>query len=137
MGEGLLPARRMSEDEKEPTWIDISYDFLIPSSGDPLSDITTSIYPDLVARYQDLEYLRECAILSSTNDIVDKVNDHVISLLLDEIHTFLSADKVSSVSDNFKMHSALYPTEYLNTFKFFGFPNHELRLKPGVLVMLL
>jgi hypothetical protein len=31
----------------------------------------------------------------------------------------------------------LYPTEFLNTLKFLGIPNHELKLKVGLPVMLL
>jgi hypothetical protein len=31
----------------------------------------------------------------------------------------------------------LYPTEFLNTLKFLGIPNHELKLKVGLSVMLL
>ncbi len=137
VGDGSVPSCRLSEDEEEPSWIAIPNDFLIPASADLIADIISSTYPELTARFGDTSYLKERAILSSTNEIVDVVNDRVISMLPGDIQTFLSADKVSQASDNFEAHTLLYPTEYLNTFKFSGFPNHELRLKVGVPVMLM
>ncbi len=137
LGEGTLDAHRLSDDEDEPSWINIPPEFLIPLSADPIADIIALSYPDLITRFQDVSYLKQRAILSSTNEIVDAVNERIISMLPGDTQTFLSADKVSPASDNFEAHSLLYPPEYLHTFKFSGFPNHELQLKVSVPVMLL
>jgi hypothetical protein len=48
---------------------------------------------------------------------------------------YRSCDFVCSASTNGM--EELYPIEFLNTLKYPGIPDHELRLKVGLLVMLL
>jgi ATP-dependent DNA helicase PIF1 len=41
--------------------------------------MTNVIYPELKRRYMDINYLREQAILTPTNDIADVINNYIVS----------------------------------------------------------
>ena len=50
---------------------------------------------------------------------------------------FLSIDAICNVSSYTDDQDILYPTEFLNSLKFPGLPNHKLKLKIGLPIMLL
>lgn len=54
-----------------------------------------------------------------------------------EEKTYLSSDSICKADFHNEDQDLLYPTEFLNTLKFPGFPAHVLSLKKGVTVMLL
>ncbi|XP_074277124.1 uncharacterized protein LOC141600773 [Silene latifolia] len=82
------------------------------------------------------DYLQERAILAPTHEIVEAVNDYVLSKIDEDEVIYLSFDEVSN--DDIGMgDSDLHSTEYLNSIKFSGLPNHQLKLKVGDMVMLL
>ncbi|XP_074298853.1 uncharacterized protein LOC141629810 [Silene latifolia] len=83
-----------------------------------------------------INYLQERAILAPTHEIVEDVNDYVLSLIHEEERIYLSSDEVSR-DDRTMGEPDLYSTEFLNSIKCSGLPNHELRLKVGAMVMLL
>nr|GEY80997.1 hypothetical protein [Tanacetum cinerariifolium] len=76
-------------------------------------------------------------ILVPTHDEVDKINDHIMSLLPGEERVFYSSDSVfqSDMDDTFD--EMLYSEDFLNTIKMSGIPHHELRLKAGAPVICL
>ncbi|XP_074278511.1 uncharacterized protein LOC141602097 [Silene latifolia] len=78
----------------------------------------------------------ERAIRAPTHEIVEDVNDYVLSLIHEEERIYLSSDEVSR-DDRTIGDPDLYSTEFLNSIKCSGLPNHELRLKVGAMVMLL
>ena len=84
-------------------------------------------------------YLSERAILTPTNRVTDRLNETVLSMLPGESRQFLSADSVvDENNDNVPEHTALtFPTEFLNTLNFNGFPPHKLELKVGAAIILL
>jgi len=43
--------------------------------------LVESTYPDLQTKYTDPDYIKKRAILATTNDVVDEINDYIISLL--------------------------------------------------------
>ncbi|KAL8167688.1 hypothetical protein V2J09_009187 [Rumex salicifolius] len=69
----------------------------------------------------DGKYFEERTILAPTLEVVEKVNDYIMSLLPGEE----------------KNEEDLYSVEHLNSIKLSGIPNHCLRLKVSVHVMLL
>ncbi|XP_074305334.1 uncharacterized protein LOC141640429 [Silene latifolia] len=85
---------------------------------------------------EDPNYLQERAILAPTHEIVEDVNDYVLSLIHEEERIYLSSDDVSR-DDRTMGEPALYSTEFLNSIKCSGLPNHELRLKVSAMVILL
>ncbi|XP_074267147.1 uncharacterized protein LOC141590454 [Silene latifolia] len=121
----------VDEIRKFSEWITKIGDGLV---GDPNDDIT---YHDLQNRLWDPNYLQERAILAPTHEIVEDVNDYVLSLIHEEERIYLSYDEVGR-DDRTMGEPDLYSTRILEqSIKCYGLPNHELRLKVGAMVMLL
>ncbi|XP_026378650.1 uncharacterized protein LOC113273096 [Papaver somniferum] len=136
LGDGKLPEKAIEGKDEEPTWIKIPDDLLIKADENPIEAIVDAVYPDLIARFKDKNYLRERCILAQKNEIVDHINDYVVSMLPGEEHVFLSSDSISPQSYDFENAELSYNQEYLNAQKLSGVPNHVLRLKLDVPIML-
>jgi len=54
---------------------------LIQSYGNPIQAIFESTYPHFFEDYNNPEYLQSRAILASTIEIVDQINEYIISLI--------------------------------------------------------
>ncbi|XP_057248067.1 uncharacterized protein LOC125492488 [Beta vulgaris subsp. vulgaris] len=108
----------------------------VDGGHDPFAKIVESTYPDIADHIWEPSYFQERAILAPTNEIAQTVNDHVLSQLPGEERTYLSSDAISVEEGNFGIHE-MYSTEFLNTIKCGGLPNHSIRLKVGAPVMLL
>ncbi|XP_075639608.1 uncharacterized protein LOC142611380 [Castanea sativa] len=61
----------------------------------------------------------------------------MIDLINADEETYLSADSLCKASSNILDQDVMYPIEFLNSLKFPGIPNHKLRLKVGLPIMLL
>jgi ATP-dependent DNA helicase PIF1 len=85
----------------------------------------------------DPTYLKKRAILTPTNDISDKINIYIVSLIPDCEKKYLSSDSIVKAPDAHESYDLLYPIEFLNSLNENNFPQHKLSLKNGVLVMLL
>ncbi|XP_026378687.1 uncharacterized protein LOC113273137 [Papaver somniferum] len=136
LGDGKLPAKAIEGEDDEPTWIKIPDDLLIESGENPIETIVQAIYPGMLDKIEDQDYLRKRCILTPKNDTVDQINDYVVSMLPGKEHVFLSSDSISPQSYDFENAELLYNQEYLNSQKLSGVPNHVLRLKLNVPVML-
>ncbi|XP_074266034.1 uncharacterized protein LOC141588493 [Silene latifolia] len=111
-------------------------DILIKHTGDPIASIVDAIYPSLENQLSNPEYLQERAILAPTHEIVELVNDYILSRIPETEKIYFSSDEVSKNETNIGVRD-LYSTEFLNSIKCSGLPNHELKLKVGAIVMLL
>jgi ATP-dependent DNA helicase PIF1 len=69
--------------------------------------------------------------------MVDNINTYIMSQIPGEETTYFSSDTVCKSISTKESQDQLYPTEFLNSLKFPGTPNHELRLKVGLPIMLL
>ncbi|XP_055824335.1 uncharacterized protein LOC129892818 [Solanum dulcamara] len=108
----------------------------IPTCEDPISPIVRSTYPDYFIHSTDTSYFQKRAILAPTLDMVESINDYMISFNQNTEKTYLSSD--TGLSDH--SFSALdnVPTpEILNNIKCSGIPNHSITLKIGIPMMLL
>lgn len=105
--------------------------------GNKIEELVQFTYPDFKTKFQQPEYLKERAILATTNDIVDEINDHMLKLVPNIEREYFSADTISKCSDACNDADILYPVEYLNTLTANNFPAHKLKLKVGVPIMLL
>ncbi|KAL6550195.1 hypothetical protein OROMI_020683 [Orobanche minor] len=99
--------------------VSLSDDILIRGADDPISAIV------------------EKAILAPTNDIVEKINDHVMSNMSGEVVEYLSSDSIWKTERDMADNEDVFSPEFLNIIKCSGLPNHVIRLKVGCLVMLL
>ncbi|KAI3687642.1 hypothetical protein L1987_81342 [Smallanthus sonchifolius] len=118
--------------------IDIPEDILITNSVDPISALIDFIYPSILENFKNLNFFQERAILAPTNEVVQDINDRLLSLFPGEEKEYLSSDTICQsdfVQDNFD--ESLYSPDVLNGLKLSGLPNHKLVLKVGVPVMLL
>ncbi|XP_074300018.1 ATP-dependent DNA helicase PIF1-like [Silene latifolia] len=116
--------------------IEFPVDVLIQHVTNPIASIVGITYPALQNRLWDPDYLQERTILAPTHEIVEDVNDYVLSLIDGPERLYLSFDEVSK-DDATIGERDLFSTEFLNSIKCPGLPNHELRLKRGDMVMLL
>ncbi|KAL4596305.1 hypothetical protein ACB092_12G154600 [Castanea dentata] len=102
--------------------ISIPSDLIIQPLENPMQDIIDTTYPGLENKYTDPSYLQDRAILAPTNEVVEELNDYIVSSLNGEVHEYLNL---------------LYTVEFFNTLRFLGLPNHKLTLKIGLPIMLL
>ena len=136
LGDGKLQ-RTVSDTNSNPDLVQIPDDILLSADRDGIGHIISWTYPDFLSNYNDPAYLRDRAILTPTNDDVEKINDYILSKLGGESKVYLSNDKISPQSGNVDELSSLFPPELLNTITISGIPNHKLHLKVGVPVILL
>lgn len=85
-------------------------------------------YPDLEDHVWKAASFQEKVILAPINDIVDIVNDHVLSQLLGKKTIYLSFESISNDETNFGIHK-LYSTEFVNTITCSRLLNNSIRLK--------
>lgn len=118
-------------------WVTIPSDLLLQKGDDPKAKIIESTYPGLQDNCCDQKFLEENAILCTTNEDAKEINEYVMEQIQGDTVSYLSSDSVSkSMYYNHEMEHQ-YPTEFLNTLKHSGIPNHQLKLKVGLPVMLL
>ena len=65
-----------------------------------MQDIIDNTYPGLENKYIDPSYLQDRAILAPTNEVVEELNDYIVSSLNGEVHEYLSLDSICKASSN-------------------------------------
>jgi ATP-dependent DNA helicase PIF1 len=70
-------------------------------------------------------------------DLVEKVNDYVMSLIQEEGKEYFSCDTICKVDEDVGIDRRWITIEFLNDIKCSGMPNHRLHFKVGVPVMLM
>ena len=90
------------------------------------------IFSDINAHIDTPGWLEGRTILAPTNKEVDSLNEVIQDWLPKSGVKLISADTLENPEDAFRFNS-----EYLNTLKPNGFPQHILNLKPGMPLMLL
>ncbi|OIT30628.1 hypothetical protein A4A49_52816 [Nicotiana attenuata] len=117
--------------------VQIPNDLLINNCDDPISAIVESTYPYFFNHSSDIDYLQQRAILAPTLDMVESINEYMISLNHSPQKTYLSSDTVCMSDHSFSALEHVHTPEFLNSIKCSGIPNHSITLKVGVPVMLL
>ncbi|XP_020243206.1 uncharacterized protein LOC109821431 [Asparagus officinalis] len=117
--------------------VEIPDNFIIHANGNPIDEVISSTYPRLMQNYSNEEYLEERVILIARNEVVDIINNEILDIVPGEYVTYLSSDSICPTSPNLASNEILYPTKFLNSQKFPGMPNHEIKLKVGTPIMLL
>jgi ATP-dependent DNA helicase PIF1 len=89
------------------------------------------VFLKLKENYTSADYMRERAILSTTNEHVDAVNAIMIDRFLGNEKVYYSFDSVDDDTRN------NYPLDFINSITPTGFPPHELKVKKDCPVILL
>ncbi|KAK2444078.1 ATP-dependent DNA helicase pif1 [Trifolium repens] len=132
VGEGKL-----SEPNDGYADIHIPKELLISDYADPIAAIVHSTYPNLISHYKSSKFLQERAILASTIEVVDQINNYVFNLIPGEAHDYYSCDSMdrSDVNDC-DIFETLTP-QFLNSLRTSGLPNHKITLKVGTPIMIM
>ena len=144
--------------------IDIPSDLLIQNSGEhPIETMAKEVYGQDFQTSTDKDLYRHRAILTPTNDEVDKINDFMLMQLPGNMfyHLFLCSTKFVHITKQTDLHMLLgeekvylssdsiipsdvdieenvvYPAKFLNSVKVAGLPRHCLKLKVGAPIMCL
>ncbi|XP_076890320.1 ATP-dependent DNA helicase RRM3-like [Bidens hawaiensis] len=118
--------------------IDILEDLLIKDSEDPISDLIDFVYPCILDNFNKQNFFHERAILAAKNDVVQEINDRLLSIFPGDQREYLSLDSICPTEMiNQNLDESLCSPGILNGIKASGLPNHSLILKVGVPVMLL
>jgi ATP-dependent DNA helicase PIF1 len=131
IGDGLIG------NEEDEAWVHITKNILLQKGGNQLGTIINSTYPNLWTNYTDRKYLEEKAILCPRNEMVNEVNNYIMGRIDGEEVTYRSSDMVCKAMSNTEDGDQMYASELLNSLKFPGTPNHILRPKVGLPIMLL
>ncbi|KAH1238737.1 ATP-dependent DNA helicase PIF1 [Glycine max] len=117
--------------------IEIPQELLITEYNDPIHSIISSTFPDLSHHHNDREYFQTRAILASTNETIQQVNDYMLTMIPSEQMEYLSSDSVDKSETIESCHFRSLTIEFLNSLTTSGLPNHCLKLKIGTPIMLL
>lgn len=132
IGDGDNKSNELGESD-----IDIPEDLLIPECSHPLKLLVEFAYPSLSQNMKNSKYFEERGILAPTLESVEQVNDFVISSIPGDETEYLSSDAVCQSDENSEVQGEWFTPEFLNEIKCSGIPNHKLKLKVGVPVMLM
>lgn len=117
--------------------IEIPPDLLIDDHIKPLESLIEFTYPNILNNIHSDHYFEERAILAPTLESVAEVNDFMISQIPGTETEYLSCDTVCQSDEDSDIPSEWFTSEFLNEIKCSGLPNHKLKLKVGVPVMLM
>ncbi|XP_073130812.1 uncharacterized protein [Henckelia pumila] len=117
--------------------IDIPDDLLLKYCNDPIASIVESTFPSSDISIGNTAYFQQKAILAPTLDVVQSINEYMISLNHSEGRLYLSSDTACHSDKSVGLLHDVHTPEYLNGIKCSGIPNHELNLKVGTPIMLL
>jgi ATP-dependent DNA helicase PIF1 len=116
---------------------EIPSDLLVQDLTNSVGDIINSIYPDLLKIMLVDNFFEDRAILAPTLEVVEEINDYVLSLIPGDFKEYLSCDTVLKIDGSSTIDHRWITTEFLNDIKCSGLPNHRLIIKGAVPIMLL
>uniref|UniRef100_M1A3P1 ATP-dependent DNA helicase n=1 Tax=Solanum tuberosum TaxID=4113 RepID=M1A3P1_SOLTU len=105
----------------------IPKDLLITEYTDPIAAIVESTYPDFSTNCNDVGYLQQRAILAPTLDMVESINQYMISLNHNPEKSYLSSDKICKSDHTYSALEHVHTLDFLNTIKCSGVPVMLLR----------
>ncbi|XP_057730177.1 uncharacterized protein LOC130945484 [Arachis stenosperma] len=117
--------------------VDILSDIIIRVLENPVKDIINTIYPNLVQNFFYPSFLQNKAILALTVENVEEINNYIVDLLPGEEKNYLSADSICGSDAYSDVDIDWINVEFLNQIRCSGLPNHSLKLKIGMPIILL
>ncbi|GKA02841.1 ATP-dependent DNA helicase PIF1-like protein [Tanacetum coccineum] len=83
----------------------------------------------------NVEFPDYIAILAPTHELVDMINDRMLSLIHGDEKTYNSSDTVGVADVNTNFNETMYTEKFLNNLNMAGIPHHSIKLKIGTPVM--
>lgn len=117
--------------------IEIDGTLMLQNSEKQIAGLAADVYTNFQKSYLDREYITKRAILTPKNDTANEINMFLLEKIPGDAKEYLSSDSIEMDGDTNDADVLLYPTEFLNSLKFPGLPDHCLKLKIGTPVMLL
>ncbi|CAJ2662432.1 unnamed protein product [Trifolium pratense] len=117
--------------------IPIPSELLLSDFNDPIDAIVNSTYPNLLNNFKNGDYLRSRAILASTIEVVNEINDYVLNLIPGEEMEYLSSYSIDRTEANDNDIFEQLTPKFLHSLHTSGLPNHAIKLKIGTPIMLL
>jgi ATP-dependent DNA helicase PIF1 len=124
----LLQPKRGAQWETGYKWVTILY---IIVCGSP-QELNAKVYQDFESRYDDIDYLGERLIVSTTNEIIQERNFEMVMRIGNEITMSVSRDECVEDSDK-----CTYDTDILNKINASGMAPHRLPLCEGASIIVL
>jgi ATP-dependent DNA helicase PIF1 len=81
-------------------WIKIPKDLLPQKGNNAKQEIVQTVYPNLLQRYRERDFLEERAILCPRNETIREINEQIMSQIQGEEVTYLSLDTVCKTTSN-------------------------------------
>ncbi|GAU37552.1 hypothetical protein TSUD_54590 [Trifolium subterraneum] len=128
---------RIGGDENGEVVINIAEDLCVLQNDNPLLSLVDFVYPNIVICLGKTNFFEDEAIMAPTLEVVQEVNDFVLSMIPSESQDFLSCDTPCKFDEDHSVQNEWFTSEFLNDIQCSGIPNHRLTLKVGVPVMLL
>ncbi|KAK1354048.1 hypothetical protein POM88_047304 [Heracleum sosnowskyi] len=117
--------------------IRIPSQFCISEGSNTIDSMISSTFPDFLQNFSCPKYLRERAKLTPTNQTVGHINSLIVDKIPGEAVSYFSIDEAADFGGTEVQKNAAFPIEYLNSISIAGMPPHDLKLKVGVVVMLI
>ncbi|CAN1823222.1 ATP-dependent DNA helicase PIF1 [Linum perenne] len=110
---------------------------IIEKDEDPIIAIAEETYTQLSENFGTALYFAKRAILAPFHDIVSQINNYMLDKFPGEEMCYYSYDSIQSDCVNPSSAEDEFPLEFLNSLQIENFPDHQLKLKVGVPVILL
>ncbi|CAN1267698.1 hypothetical protein LINPERPRIM_LOCUS12884 [Linum perenne] len=117
--------------------IKLTENLIIEKDEDPIIAIAEETYTQLSENFGTAEYFAKRAILAPFHDIVSQINNYMLDKFPGEEMCYYSYDSIQSDCVNPSSAEDEFPLEFLNSLQIGNFPEHQLKLKVGVPVILL
>ena len=112
IGDGII-----GEDNDGKAEIKMPKEVLIIDAIYPIKTIVESTYPSISLNASNSQIFKSRVILVPTNEMVEKINDHVMSLLRENEVEYLIADIISKVNGVSTRDEEIFSVEFLNSIK--------------------
>ncbi|GJX54838.1 DNA helicase [Tanacetum coccineum] len=126
-----------TSDPQNSSWVYIPERYSIPDDEHGISKLIDFIYDKNTLQNPNTQELQQKAIVCPRNDTADSTKSEILKMIEGESVIYKSSDEAIPLKNDGGVIELLYPTEYLNSLQFLGFPPHELQLKVGKPIMLL
>lgn len=102
-----------------------------------VDNMILTTYPNFIQNGHDSKYLSESAILTPTNQTVGYLNSLIVEKLPGDSVSYYSVDSAEDFGGTEEDLDSTFSMEYLNYVNIPDMSSHELKLKIGVVVMLM